>query len=152
MEAHRVGNSSLNDDAYIAVFGKEHPGHVRGMGFGVVPSKYFGKPSNTPASTSGGNDVTRQELDASNARIRELEEQVATLTQQFALYSRGGQVISIQNIMIYSHVMMDGRVTDDNIFCNNHFSMGLNFRFQTWTLLQEDDLLFQLVKKHWIMF
>ncbi|CAJ2652202.1 unnamed protein product [Trifolium pratense] len=91
LETHRQGNSSLNDDAYIAVFGKEHPGHVRGMGFGVVPSKYLGRSSRTQALTSGGNDV-RQELDASNAKIRALEEQVATLTQQFALYSRGSQV------------------------------------------------------------
>jgi ABC-type phosphate/phosphonate transport system ATPase subunit len=94
LETHRQENSSVSDDAYIAVFGKEHAGHVRGMGHGVVPSKYLGRSSGTPASTSGGNDVTREELDASNAKIRSLEEQIAFLTQQFALHSRGSQVIN----------------------------------------------------------
>jgi hypothetical protein len=94
LETHRQENSSVSDDAYIAVFGKEHAGHVRGMGHGVVPSKYLGRSSGTPASTSGGNDVMREELDASNAKIRSLEEQVAFLTQQFALHSRGSQVIN----------------------------------------------------------
>ncbi|KAK2373363.1 hypothetical protein QL285_074398 [Trifolium repens] len=91
LETHRQANSSVSDDAYIAVFGKEHAGHVRGMGHGVVPSKYLGRSSGTPASTSGGIDVTREELDASNAKIRSLEEQIAFLTQQFALHSRGSQ-------------------------------------------------------------
>ncbi|WJX36359.1 hypothetical protein P8452_24247 [Trifolium repens] len=91
LETHRQANSSVSDDAFITVFGKEHAGHVRGMGHGVVPSKYFGRSSGTTASTSGGNDVTREELDASNAKIKSLEEQVAFLTQQFALQSRGSQ-------------------------------------------------------------
>ncbi|GAU46156.1 hypothetical protein TSUD_301160 [Trifolium subterraneum] len=93
LETHRQGNSSVSDDAYTAVFGKEHPGHVRGVGFGVVPSQYFGRSSRAPTSASGGNDSTmRQELNASNARIRALEDQVVMLTQQYALYSRGTQV------------------------------------------------------------
>ena len=31
--------TSSEEEAYEQVFGKEHPGHVRGMGFGVVPSQ-----------------------------------------------------------------------------------------------------------------
>jgi ABC-type phosphate/phosphonate transport system ATPase subunit len=101
----------VSDDAYIAVFGKEHAGHVRGMGHGVVPSKYLGRSSGTPASTSGGIDVTREELDASNAKIRSLEEQIAFLTQQFALHSRGSQVINskhaIKKLVYNNYVMFD---------------------------------------------
>lgn len=101
METHRQENSSLNDDAYTAVFGKEHSGRVRGVGFGVVPSQYFGSSSGAraPSSSSGGNGeiiAMRQELDESKARVRDLEEKFAMLAQQFSLYTRGNEVMNLK--------------------------------------------------------
>ncbi|KAF9603893.1 hypothetical protein IFM89_038174 [Coptis chinensis] len=37
--AAESSSSSLQDDAISQVFGTEHPGHVRGVGFGVTPSQ-----------------------------------------------------------------------------------------------------------------
>ena len=78
------------DDAFTRVFGKEHPGRVRGMGLGVCPSQVFGSTGRTSMSSTTGapsNAAWQElvsELKASNARIQALEEQMSYLMQNFA--------------------------------------------------------------------
>ncbi|XP_061343701.1 uncharacterized protein LOC133289720 [Gastrolobium bilobum] len=45
------------EEAYVHVFGKEHPGRVRGMGFGVCPSQVLGSSSVGSSSTASPNEI-----------------------------------------------------------------------------------------------
>ena len=81
------------NDAYIKVFGKEHPGRVRGMGFGVCPTQVLGSSSSSTASIPNADlNQLRLELQQSNDRVRALEEQVAMLMQNYHPNSRANQV------------------------------------------------------------
>ena len=55
-------STSLRDDAVVKVLGPERPGHVRGLGFGVTPTKV---------------DVSLH----SNARVTTLENQIQQLLE-----------------------------------------------------------------------
>ncbi|XP_022867287.1 uncharacterized protein LOC111387002 isoform X2 [Olea europaea var. sylvestris] len=55
--------NSIRDDAIARVLGPEHRGRVRGLGFGVAPSKVDGQIQ-------------------SNGRVRELEEKVGALEEK----------------------------------------------------------------------
>ncbi|XP_061355875.1 uncharacterized protein LOC133300366 [Gastrolobium bilobum] len=84
-------------EAFINVFGKEHPGRVRGMGFGVVPSQ-IRRTSTSSASTSSSSptqaeyDALKEELDTIKDKMVELD----TLKAQMAhfLLNFGSQLPS----------------------------------------------------------
>lgn len=83
---------SSGEDAYNRVFGKEHPGRVRGVGFGPVPSEWCHRPGNGNSSNSGNTtssnvDRLKSELQDSNARVKVLEDQMAFIMQHL-----GGQM------------------------------------------------------------
>ena len=65
------------DDVYAQVFGNEHNGHVRGVGFGPTPSMHPSK--NTPAMAQ----VRSQESDA---KVTQLKNQVAFWTEKVNRY------------------------------------------------------------------
>ncbi|XP_039139068.1 uncharacterized protein LOC120276403 [Dioscorea cayenensis subsp. rotundata] len=69
------------NDAYISVFGKEHPGYVRGLGLGVVKTQIYGSSSNSNSMPYSGGP-TQVEFDAMKEKIKQLEEQIAMLTGQ----------------------------------------------------------------------
>ncbi|KAJ1382950.1 hypothetical protein SESBI_43765 [Sesbania bispinosa] len=80
---------SSEEGAYTNVFGKEHPGRVRGMGFGVCPSQVLGNSTMSSSSGDSSSEVAKlkTELEASNARVEALEQEVAkvrTLEQEVA--------------------------------------------------------------------
>ena len=89
-------SSSENEAAFIKVFGKEHPGYVRGLGLGVTPSQITGCSSRSTASTSSSDanaKITRMqiEIDALKAQVAEvdvLKEQLDFLMQ----IAKGNQV------------------------------------------------------------
>lgn len=97
---------SSEEDIYTKVFGKEHSGRVRGMGFGVCPSQLFeptyryGSSSNTSsfgAATSSEYDKLRSDLEASNARVQALELEVAKVRaleaqMTYIMQNFGGQM------------------------------------------------------------
>ncbi|XP_061375862.1 uncharacterized protein LOC133317965 [Gastrolobium bilobum] len=72
------------EEAYVHVFGKEHPGRVRGMGFGVCPSQVLGSSFVGSSSTASPNEI--KEL---KSEIESLKETVANLVRSF-----GGQMPS----------------------------------------------------------
>ncbi|KAJ1397630.1 hypothetical protein SESBI_31683 [Sesbania bispinosa] len=93
----RKDGTFVNDEAKqkSVIFGKEHPGHVRGIGFGVCPSQVIGPAyrfGNSTMSSSSGDSSSeltklKTELEASNARVEALEqevEKVRTLEQEVA--------------------------------------------------------------------
>ncbi|KAJ1427131.1 putative transposase, Ptta/En/Spm, plant [Sesbania bispinosa] len=95
---------SSEEDAYTNVFGKENPGRVRGMGFGVCPSQVLGPAycfGNSTMSSSSGDSSSelaklKTELEASNARVEALEQEVAKVRSledqiSFLMQNYGGQ-------------------------------------------------------------
>ena len=72
--SHGGGVRWALDDAYAQVMGPEHHGRVRGVGFGLTPSGRKAKDVLPDSTTS------RQSY-ASDQRVVELEDQIATLTQ-----------------------------------------------------------------------
>ncbi|XP_061364378.1 uncharacterized protein LOC133307834 [Gastrolobium bilobum] len=86
-------------EAFINVFGKEHPGRVRGMGFGVVPTQ-IRRTSTSSSSTSSSSptqaeyDALKEELDTIKGKMEELD----TLKAQMAhfLQNFGSQLPSNQ--------------------------------------------------------
>src|ERR1044072_5222512 len=74
----QLDNNVSEEDAFTTVIGREHHGHVRGMGFGVCPStvlKAFG------SSSSNGSSAQvyklQSELETERARVDALEQEVA---------------------------------------------------------------------------
>ncbi|PIN22878.1 hypothetical protein CDL12_04406 [Handroanthus impetiginosus] len=59
---------SSKDDAYTTVFGKEHPGRVRGVGQGVCPSQISGSTSRTGGSFSN-NYILKSEYEANMEKM-----------------------------------------------------------------------------------
>ena len=82
--------SSSENEAFIGVFGKEHPGYVRGMGLGVGPTQVYGSSSGSSSrrySTGGTQaevDALRQTVHQLLQRIEVNERHIANLTQQLA--------------------------------------------------------------------
>ena len=66
-----------SNDIFAQVFGNEHNGHVRGVGFGPTPSMHSGK--NTPAIAQ----VRSQERDA---KVTQLKSKVTFLIEKMARY------------------------------------------------------------------
>ncbi|XP_061347423.1 uncharacterized protein LOC133292948 [Gastrolobium bilobum] len=86
-----------DEEAYVHVFGKEHPGRVRGMGFGVVPSQYR-RSSNSSGSSSSTvptpaeYNALKEELESIKGKMVEydmMKEQMA-----FFMQSLGAQIPS----------------------------------------------------------
>ncbi|KAL2337062.1 hypothetical protein Fmac_011508 [Flemingia macrophylla] len=77
-------NCSENE-AFLRVCGKEHPGYVRGMGLGVSPSQVIGSSSRATSSTTSFESNER--IEQMQAEINSLKAQVAevdVLKQQIA--------------------------------------------------------------------
>ncbi|XP_057422245.1 uncharacterized protein LOC130716078 [Lotus japonicus] len=90
-----VDNNASEEDAFRTVIGKEHHGYVRGMGFGVCPSKVFkGFGSTSTNGSSAQVNKLQSELGTERARVdtlvqeverfKGLEEQLAFVMQQLA--------------------------------------------------------------------
>ncbi|KAK4278954.1 hypothetical protein QN277_016724 [Acacia crassicarpa] len=85
----KIEETSFEEEAYEQVFGKEHPGRVRGMGFGVVPSQMRKRYSCSASSSTAGPsqpeyDSLKEELDTLKGKMGELEAlkaQMATILQ-----------------------------------------------------------------------
>ena len=82
--------SSSENEAFIGVLGKEHPGYVRGMGLGVVPTQVYGSSSSSSSRrySTGG---TQAEVDALRKTVHQLLQRIevnvqhiTNLTQQLA--------------------------------------------------------------------
>ncbi|XP_020967642.1 uncharacterized protein LOC107615848 [Arachis ipaensis] len=69
-------NESSTDDAYVKLFRKEHPGRVRGVGFGVCPSQVM-KSSN---SFRGVSSLCNHDFDMAKVRSMEVELQENKVT------------------------------------------------------------------------
>ena len=72
------------DNAYARVFGPEHPGRVRGVGFGITPSgRSVTNASQFTSTPSSSTRTTRRflELENNNSIIRE---QLAQVQDQLA--------------------------------------------------------------------
>ncbi|XP_061369997.1 uncharacterized protein LOC133312752 [Gastrolobium bilobum] len=95
----QLEQANTEHEAFVNVFGKEHPGRVRGMGFGVVPSQ-IRRTSTSSASTSSTGptqaeyDALKGELDTIKGKMLELD----TLKAQMALFMHnfGGHLPSNQ--------------------------------------------------------
>ncbi|KAJ1412231.1 putative transposase, Ptta/En/Spm, plant [Sesbania bispinosa] len=96
---------SSEEEAYTNVFGKDHPGRVRGMGFGVCPSQVLGPAyrfGNSTMSSSSGDSSSelaklKTELEASNTRVETLEQEVVKVRSledqiSFLMQNFGGQL------------------------------------------------------------
>ncbi|XP_020973239.1 uncharacterized protein LOC110269718 [Arachis ipaensis] len=89
-------NESSTDDAYIKLFGKEHPGHVRGVGFGVCPSQVM-KSSNSlgGASSSCNHDFDMAKVLSMKVELQENKAAISLLQAQvtyFINHCMGGKV------------------------------------------------------------
>ena len=83
-------NLVSEDEAYTRVFEKEHPRRVRSMGLGVCPTQIFGPAYHYRGSTSSSSIGTTTnakiiqlmvQLEASNERVKLLEEQMSFILQ-----------------------------------------------------------------------
>ncbi|KAL2318646.1 hypothetical protein Fmac_032522 [Flemingia macrophylla] len=93
-ELHEKLQSELQNcsenEAFLRVCGKEHPGYVRGMGLGVSPSQIIGSSSHATSSTTSfeSNERIEQmqaEIDSLKAQVAEvdvLKQQIAFLMQR----------------------------------------------------------------------
>ncbi|XP_061337707.1 uncharacterized protein LOC133284655 [Gastrolobium bilobum] len=77
--------TSSKEEAYERVFGKEHPGRVRGMGFGVVPTQMRKRCGDSASSSSAGPsqaeyDSLKEELDTLKGKMREIDTLKAQMT------------------------------------------------------------------------
>ncbi|KAL2318664.1 hypothetical protein Fmac_032540 [Flemingia macrophylla] len=80
----KLQNCSENE-AFLRVCGKKHPGYVRGMGLGVSPSQVIGSSSRATSSTTSFESNER--IEQMQAEINSLKAQVAevdVLKQQIA--------------------------------------------------------------------
>ena len=84
-----IDEGSSENEAYAKIFGKEHPGYVRGMGFGVCPSQVLGSSSRSggPMQSSTIGAPSRSEYDSLKSQLQLLQEQVNFLVSQ-----QGGQL------------------------------------------------------------
>ncbi|XP_061367752.1 uncharacterized protein LOC133310748 [Gastrolobium bilobum] len=98
-----MDKANFEDEAFVNVFGKEHPGRVRGMGFGVVPSQ-IRRTSTSSASTSCSGptqaeyDALKGELDTIKGKMAEfdtLKSQMAHFMQNFVGHSPSNQVVDL---------------------------------------------------------
>ncbi|XP_061339755.1 uncharacterized protein LOC133286367 [Gastrolobium bilobum] len=98
-----MDKANFEDEAFVNVFGKEHPGRVRGMGFGVVPSQ-IRRTSTSSASTSCSGptqaeyDALKGELDTIKGKMAEfdtLKSQMAHFTENFVGHSPSNQVVDL---------------------------------------------------------
>ncbi|XP_057446792.1 uncharacterized protein LOC130738697 isoform X2 [Lotus japonicus] len=98
-----VDNNASEEDAFTTVIGKEHHGYVRGMGFGVCPSKVFkGFGSTSTNGSSAQVNKLQSELETGRSRVdtlvqeverfKGLEAQLAFVMQQ--LVSQGFNQVS----------------------------------------------------------
>ncbi|PIN08925.1 hypothetical protein CDL12_18494 [Handroanthus impetiginosus] len=78
---------SSENDAFTKVFGKEHPGRVRSMGYCVCPSQYLGSSSNSKESRSSQSNAEIEELksqlQANNAEMKVLKAQMDFFMEHF---------------------------------------------------------------------
>ncbi|XP_039116676.1 uncharacterized protein LOC120252560 [Dioscorea cayenensis subsp. rotundata] len=63
--------SSSKNEAHIGVFGKEHPGYVRGLALGVVPTQVYGS-SSSSSSRCYSPRGTQAEVDALRQPVHQL--------------------------------------------------------------------------------
>ncbi|KAL2347362.1 hypothetical protein Fmac_001362 [Flemingia macrophylla] len=72
---HKEMQHCSENEAFLRVCGKEHPGYVRGMGLGVSPSQIIGSSSGATSSTTSFE---------SNERIEQMQAEIQTLKAQVA--------------------------------------------------------------------
>ncbi|RYR02487.1 uncharacterized protein LOC110263195 [Arachis ipaensis] len=89
-------NESSTDDAYIKLFGKEHPGRVRGVGFGVGLSQVM-KSSNSlgGVSSSCNHDFDMAKVCSMEVELQENKATISLLQAQvtyFINHCMGGKV------------------------------------------------------------
>ena len=71
------------DDAFGKVFGKEHPGRVRGLGIGACPTSVFGTSSQRFggihfSSTSSTHPASREEVDTLKSKLSQAKDKLKT--------------------------------------------------------------------------
>ncbi|XP_039127580.1 uncharacterized protein LOC120263682 [Dioscorea cayenensis subsp. rotundata] len=85
----RSQNSSQNE-AFTSVFGKDHPGYVRGLGLGVSPTQVYGSSSSLSCKcyatrgTTTKDDGLREIVQQLRQQVQQNQDQIAFLTQQLA--------------------------------------------------------------------
>ncbi|XP_039116512.1 uncharacterized protein LOC120251895 [Dioscorea cayenensis subsp. rotundata] len=102
---------SSENEAFTSVFGKEHPGYVRGMGLGVVPTQIYGSSSSSSRrnEASGGTQAEINELRDTVQLLRQqvqeneqrFQQQLSILTQQLANQNQNiatNQVLAFRDI------------------------------------------------------
>ena len=94
-----IDEGSSENEAYAKIFGKEHAGYVRGMGFGVCPSQVFKSTSNhgggTSSSCSHGSETAK--IQQMEVELKENKAAVSILQAQvnyFLKHYMGGVVPS----------------------------------------------------------
>ncbi|XP_039131794.1 uncharacterized protein LOC120268457 [Dioscorea cayenensis subsp. rotundata] len=85
----RSQNSSENE-AFTSVFGKDHPGYVKGLGHGVSPTQVYSSSSsssckcNASRGTSTEDDGLIEIVQQLRQQVQQHQDQIALLTQQLA--------------------------------------------------------------------
>ena len=99
LESEGASSQDTHDDAFAKLFGKEHPGRVRGMGFGVCPSQVFKSSSGHYGGTSSSCDHGPETAKIQQMEV-ELKENKATISllqaqvNYFIKHCMGGEVPS----------------------------------------------------------
>ncbi|KAL2329824.1 hypothetical protein Fmac_017405 [Flemingia macrophylla] len=76
-ELHEKLQEGSENEVFMRVCGKEHPGYIRGMGLGVSPSQIVGSSSSATSSTTSFESNERMEQ--MQAEIESLKTQVAEI-------------------------------------------------------------------------
>ncbi|XP_020211795.1 uncharacterized protein LOC109796538 [Cajanus cajan] len=112
-----IQETSSKNEAFLKVFGKEHPGYVRGMGLGVTPTQIIGSCSSSMRSGSPSDAATiarlQAEIEMLKTRVGEvdvLKEQLAFLMQTI----KGNQVGDLESPRDLRRSSQSSHVPEDN--------------------------------------
>ncbi|XP_020224573.1 uncharacterized protein LOC109806544 [Cajanus cajan] len=114
---NEIQETSSENEAFLKVFGKEHPGYVRGMGLGVTPTQIIGSYSSSTRSGSSSDAATiaqlRSEVEVLKARVGEvdvLKEQLAFLMQ----IVKGNQATELESPADLRRSSQSSHIPEDN--------------------------------------
>ncbi|XP_020222046.1 uncharacterized protein LOC109804600 [Cajanus cajan] len=114
---NEIQETSSENEAFLKVFGKEHPGYVRGMGLGVTPTQIIGSYSSSTRFGSSSDAATiaqlRSEVEALKARVGEvdvLKEQLAFLMQ----IVKGNQAAELESPADLRRSSQSSHIPEDN--------------------------------------
>ncbi|KAJ1395480.1 putative transposase, Ptta/En/Spm, plant [Sesbania bispinosa] len=114
---NEIQETSSENEAFIKVFGKEHPGYVRGMGLGVTPTQIIGSCSSSMRSGSPSDAATIAKLESEIEMLKTRVGEVDVLKEQLAFLMqtvKGNQAADLESPRDLRRSSQSSHVPKDN--------------------------------------